>query len=53
VDTCAVLLVTACVCGHDVDEHRDGYARCHGGCYDPEFQTSYKCLCPAYLKETT
>jgi hypothetical protein len=41
--------VTACVCGHDADEHRDGYGRC----YDPEFQTSYKCLCPAYLKETT
>jgi hypothetical protein len=39
-----------CECGHDIDRHCDGLGRCDGQSYDSEYGT-FRCLCPAYIKE--
>ena len=39
-----------CECGHDIDRHCDGLGRCAGESYDSEYGT-FRCLCPAYIKE--
>jgi hypothetical protein len=33
-----------CECGHDINRHCDGQS------YDSEYGT-FRCLCPAYIKE--
>jgi hypothetical protein len=43
--------MTACVCGHDTVEHRNGEAHCSGISYDAHYDTQWACVCPRYRED--
>lgn len=40
-----------CICGHSGSGH-DDTGHCLGDCYDDELDSTYRCLCHAYRRQT-